>query len=127
MECPDTECRKQRKEDIENIKKTLYGRDGASGIVHCTAKLVPKKWLFYILGALFLAVITSGYSGYSRLHAGELQHEENVRLIQQNAVAIKELTKVAQKNEVRQERIDTKLENVEEHLDDIKETLKLMR
>ena len=117
MECSDEKCREYREKDSEKI----------ISIGLCMTKLMPKRWLFYICGALFIAVITAGYSGYSRLHAGEIQHKANVQLINKNAAAIEELTKVAQKSAVRQERIDTNLENVEEHLDDIKESLKTMR
>ena len=112
MGCPNAQCKEELQKDIEGHQKTLYGKDGMSGLVACVKKNVPKSWLWKGISGFGVLLLLAGYSLFARVQAGEILHEQNEQHITRNAEQIEKLEKISQRNEVRQAKIDANLKSI---------------
>ena len=131
MECPSPEC----KQSHEELKEYVYGKGGPDrglmskiyAVEKCLNKKVPKSWLLTFIAAFGIAIIGSSYHIYSRVEAGEILHNENVKNIAKNAEQISKLTTVANANEIHQKELDVEIRHISSTLCEIKEMLKNQR
>ena len=68
--CPAPECHEQ----LQGLKKAIYGEDGKSGIVGCLKDKVPKKWLWTALGISLIPSISFTASVYYKTRASDLMY-----------------------------------------------------
>ena len=55
-ECPNPECH----ENVEGIRKALFGESGTSGIVGCLRDKMPKKWLWIAILVFGIPLLSVG-------------------------------------------------------------------
>ena len=83
--CPDPECQST----LHKIEEALYGKDGTGGLVRCVANKVPKKWLYAILGAIAIPVISIGAKIWSDNQSAIMRFADKQAIAAQNERIVK--------------------------------------
>lgn len=128
MGCPDEGCKERTQKTLSDHTRTLFGRDGMSGLVGCIKGFkadlkgyIPKSWLWKFVSTFLIFLIIGGYTLFAKVQAGEFHLEQNAQHIAKNAEAIDKLEDLSNKNEVRQVKIENKLDRIFDAIEDLKE------
>jgi len=104
MECPSPECRK----NVEGMRRTLFGRDGAGGVVGCMKEKVPKRWLWWIILAFGLPAASFAATTWYKAKSAELRfatvrvttdHEARIRVLESRTAEISQVLKRIEDNQ----------------------------
>ena len=68
--CPSPECHEQ----LQEVRRAIYGEDGKGGILTCLKDKVPKKWLWTALGISLIPSISFTASVWYKTQASDLMY-----------------------------------------------------
>lgn len=71
--CPRKTCTQEEK--VDGMRRTLYGRDGSSGLVFCTKKFVTRNQIWVGFVAIVIPLFIGAYTIYSKAEARIYQLE----------------------------------------------------
>ena len=68
--CPSPECHEQ----LQEVRRAIYGEDGKGGILACLKDKVPKKWIWGILAIAIVPATSFTASVYYKTQASDLMY-----------------------------------------------------
>jgi len=68
--CPSPECHEQ----LQEVRRAIYGEDGKGGILTCLKDKVPKKWIWGILAVAVVPATSFTASIYYKTRASDLMY-----------------------------------------------------
>ena len=107
------------KNELDGIKKTLYGTDGTGGVVGCLKKKVSTRTAIWILVAIGFPMIAGGLQVWSS------QNSDHLRFVAKTeAAAMKDrLTRCEEGKEAILQELQRMNARFDKHCDDMKEQL----
>ncbi len=85
-ECPNPECH----ENVEGMKRALFGESGTSGIVGCLRGKMPKKWLWVAILVFGIPLLSVGVKLWADNASNDLKFAK-VEEVKQNETQIEVL------------------------------------
>jgi len=92
MECPNPDFKKNLEDNLDGVKRTLYGPDGKSGITACVQKKVSWKALSGIVIPLVVIIVGANYRIHDKAECALRERTDNkkqIELIQKDLDHIK--------------------------------------
>jgi len=110
--CPAPECHEQ----LQGLKRAIYGEDGKSGILGCLKDKVPKKWIWAILGVSLIPSISFTASIWYKTQASDLLYAPKT--------AVAELTNRVSLLEYKDQELRAILQRIEENQIEMQKDIK---
>lgn len=114
-------------EDIESIKKTLYGIDGTGGIVGCLKKKVSTRVAMWIIACFILPMVVTGIGVWSAQSSDPLRYASigTVNMLEQRMILCEERYNTLIKAlETLGDRMNKHSERIDKHCDEMKDQLR---
>lgn len=125
-DCPNEECHKR----LEELCQYVYGKTGpGSGLMgkiqalrECSAKKMPKVWVWYFGAAFAIPIIMGSYNLFSKAEMGDLKYETKAHAVE----TYDQLKKVCQENSLRGRLNEDRYIQIKEDLTEIKGMVRVL-